>query len=78
MLTTFTNSLDPEQAQQNVWPDTDPNLVTLKGLFENVYFEKIISANHLACKELLYVYVQRLKSYALVLSDSLETGKARK
>ena len=27
--TTFANSLDPDQARQNVWPDLDPNCLTL-------------------------------------------------
>ena len=29
LLTTFANSLDPDQARHNVWPDLDPNCLTL-------------------------------------------------
>ena len=29
LLLTFTNSLDPEQARQDVGPDLDPNCLTL-------------------------------------------------
>ena len=28
LLITFANSLDPDQARQNVWPDLDPNCLT--------------------------------------------------
>ena len=28
LLITFANSLDPDQAQQNIWPDLDPNSLT--------------------------------------------------
>ena len=28
LLITFTNSLDPDHARQNVWPDLDPNCLT--------------------------------------------------
>ena len=46
LLINFANNLDPDQAQQNVGPDLDPNreLLTefLKDLFfQNIYFEKI-------------------------------------
>ena len=42
---TFANSLDPDQDQQNVGPDLDPNRlgtqnVSLKEFFEKVDFEK--------------------------------------
>ena len=47
ILTTFVNSLDIDQDQQNVGPDLDPNCLTLiaflKDFFEKVHFEK--SAN---------------------------------
>ena len=33
MLITFANSLDPDQAQQNVRPDLDPNCLTLLTVF---------------------------------------------
>ena len=43
-LITFGNSLDPDQDQQNVGPDLDPNSLTLmiflKEFFEKVDFEK--------------------------------------
>ena len=29
LLMTFINSLGPDQARQNVWPDLDPNCLTL-------------------------------------------------
>ena len=31
MLIAFANILDPDQARQNVWPDLDPNSLTLSG-----------------------------------------------
>ena len=37
LLITFANGLDPDHTLQNVWPDLDPNcltlMVSLKGLF---------------------------------------------
>ena len=45
----FANSLDPEQARQNVGPNLDPNCVTLmvylKEFFEKAYFEKKSAAD---------------------------------
>ena len=29
LLETFANSLDPDQVQQNVWHDLDPNCMTI-------------------------------------------------
>ena len=44
LLITFANSLDPDQAQQNVGPDLDPSYLTqmvfLKDFLEKVYFKK--------------------------------------
>ena len=44
LLITFANILDPDQAQQNVGPDLDPNYLTLKVFIkefvEQVDFEK--------------------------------------
>ena len=63
LLITFANSLDPDQDQQNVGPDLDPNSWTLM-VFLKVFFEKVnfeISEqttdfkrmkNYPACKEL--------------------------
>ena len=34
LLITFANSLEPDQARQNVWPDLDPNFLTLKDCLE--------------------------------------------
>ena len=39
LLITFTNSLDPDQARQNVGPDLDPNCLTLKDFLKGVDFE---------------------------------------
>ena len=39
LLITFANSLDPDQARQNVGPDLDPNFDTLKVFFKKVDFE---------------------------------------
>ena len=39
LLITFANSLDSDQARQNVWPDWDPNCLTL--CLKNVDFEKV-------------------------------------
>ena len=55
-MITFANSLDPDQARQNIGPDLDLNCLTmmvfLKEFFEKVYFEKI-SKNHekLPCRQ---------------------------
>ena len=40
LLITFTNSLDTDQAQQNVSPDLDPNCLTLIMLLK-FFFEKV-------------------------------------
>ena len=40
LLITFTNSLDPNQDQQNVGPDLDPNCLTLI-VFLKEFFEKV-------------------------------------
>ena len=39
---TFANSLDPDQAQQNVGPDLDPNCLTLWRYFWKFFFKKLI------------------------------------
>ena len=41
LLITFANSLDPDQARQNVRPDLDPNCLTLM-VFLKEFFEKVI------------------------------------
>ena len=46
LLITFANSLDPDQAQQNAWPDMDPNCLTLMvflKIFQKCWFWKKIS-----------------------------------
>ena len=54
LLITFVNSLDPDQARQNVGPYLDSNclilMVFLKEFFEKVDFEK--STNIISRKEL--------------------------
>ena len=42
LLITFANSLNPDQAQQNVWPDLDQNclMVFLKEFLKKRYLEK--------------------------------------
>ena len=57
----FANSLDPDQALQNIGPDLDPNCLTLM-VFLKEFFEKVdFKGNHQttksiqnypACKEL--------------------------
>ena len=46
LLRTFSNNLDPDQAQQDIKPDLDPNCLTLrvflKEVFKNAFVEKII------------------------------------
>ena len=37
LLITFANSLDPDQAQQNVGPDLDPNCLRSDGIPERVF-----------------------------------------
>ena len=39
---TFANSLDPDQDQQNVGPDLDPNCLTILIGFLGEFFEKVI------------------------------------
>ena len=39
LLINFANSLDPDQARQNVRPDLDPNCLTLKVVLKE-FFEK--------------------------------------
>ena len=39
-MITFANSLDPDQARQNVKPDPDPNFLTPRWFLEKVDFEK--------------------------------------
>ena len=41
-LITLANSLNPDQAQQNVRPDLDPNCLTLDGIPERFFLEKLI------------------------------------
>ena len=55
LLLTFASSLDPDQAQQNVGPDLDPNLfdtlmVFLKDFFEKVNLKKNPQMTKKACK----------------------------
>ena len=44
LLITFANSMDPEQARQNVWPDLEPTCLTLmiflKEIFKKVNLKK--------------------------------------
>ena len=42
LLITFTNSLDPDQAQQNVGPDLDPNCMTLWWYSSKNFAKKLI------------------------------------
>ena len=42
LLITFANSLDPDQAKQNVWPDLDPLFDTLM-IFLKEFFSKLIN-----------------------------------
>ena len=45
LLRTFSNNLDPDQGQQDIKPDLDPNCLTLrvflKDVFKNAFVEKI-------------------------------------
>ena len=57
LLITFANSLDPDQDQQNVGPDLDPNCLCHTHFFEKVNFETVSRRhgkheNYPACKEL--------------------------
>ena len=46
-------SLDPDQAGQDVWPDSDPKclIVFLNESFKKVQFEKKISRKQKTCKK---------------------------
>ena len=62
LLKTFANSLDPDQARQNVGPDLDPNCLTLWWYSWKIFLKKLIlkkihrqqksMQNYPACKEL--------------------------
>ena len=41
-LITFANSLDPDQAGQNIWPDLDPNCFTVWWYSWKIFFKKLI------------------------------------
>ena len=41
LLITFADSLSPDQAQQNVGPDLDPNCLTLWWYSWEIFFEKV-------------------------------------
>ena len=41
LLITFVNSLDPDQAQQNIGPGLDPNCLTLCWYSWAIFFEKV-------------------------------------
>ena len=41
LLITFANSLDPDQYQQNVSPDLDPNSLTLDSVPERIFVKKL-------------------------------------
>ena len=84
LLITLANSLDPDQARQNVGPDLDPNCLTLmvflKEFFETVDFEKKISRrqksmqNYPACKRLMLL---TLKSNSLMTQLGLRKMAAQ-
>ena len=40
LLITFANSLDPDQARQNVGPDLDPNFLTLMIFLKIIFLKK--------------------------------------
>ena len=40
LLITFANSLDPDQARQNVGPDLDPNCLTLMVFLKDCFLKK--------------------------------------
>ena len=43
LIGTFANSLDPDQTQQNVWPDQDQNCLTLRpNIPERIFLKKWI------------------------------------
>ena len=76
LLITFSNSLDPDQDQQNVSPDLDPNRLTLI-VFLKVFFEKVnleksqhddnkIIINKLAGKEFIPIYQIYVEHSSLV------------
>ena len=41
-LITFANSLDPDQARQNVGPDLDPNCLTLLWYSWKIFLKELI------------------------------------
>ena len=63
LLTTFANSMDPDQDRQNVGPVLDPNCLTLwkcswenfwkKLILKNVSRRQKIMKNYQACKEVM-------------------------
>ena len=42
LVITFVNSLDPDQARQNVGPDQDPNCLTLMVILKEFFKKKVM------------------------------------
>ena len=58
-----TNSLDPDQARQNVWPVLDPNCYDTLGIpefffFEKANFEKTSTDDKKTCKITLHAKIK--------------------
>ena len=50
LLITFANSLDPDQARQNVGPDLDPSCLTTKSSIQRVKYGTIIKCEGITIK----------------------------
>ena len=60
---TFANSLDPDQARQNVRPDLSPNCLTLM-VFLKEYFEKVdFEKNQQKTIEMHTILTKRQQTY---------------
>ena len=47
LLITFVNSLEPDQARQNVWPDLDPNCLILMVVLKKNFMKKFVRRQHM-------------------------------
>ena len=74
LLITFANSLDPDQAQQNVGPDLDPNCLTLWWYSWKIFLKKLIFKKNLQMtkKHAKLSSIQRVKCESNGIAQSVE------
>ena len=72
VLITFAIIWDPYQAPKNVWPDLDPNYLTLLGVPERLKKKKKVNTKILICRRQnknaeLIKYMQKLSPFDISL-----------